>query len=168
MIWSASAVALVVAGTALAAVTKVSATVGVSKTAVPIVTVLTPVAAPGPVTLPINLPKKLIVSPRFSHLGCAMRTAVILLNVLSVLAALAIEPIALYVGLWGLLGPAYDRPQDLVLGLVIMAAPIIITGMCVFLALRALRQGRGYAPAIAALPLVLAVLAYFNSPFFGS
>ena len=97
-----------------------------------------------------------------------MRTAVILLNVLSVLAALAIEPIALYVGLWGLLGPAYDRPQDLVLGLVIMAAPIIITGMCVFLALRALRQGRGYAPAIAALPLVLAVLAYFNSPFFGS
>jgi hypothetical protein len=97
-----------------------------------------------------------------------MRTAVFTLNVLSALAALAIEPIALYVGLWGLLGPAYGRTQDLLLGLLIMIAPILVTGLCVFFSIRLMRQGRGYAPFIAAIPLLAAILAYLNSPFAGS
>ena len=36
-----------------------------------------------------------------------MRAAVVVLNVLSVLALAVVEPAALYVGAWGLLGPAY-------------------------------------------------------------
>lgn len=97
-----------------------------------------------------------------------MRAAVVVLNILSVLAALAIEPIALYVGLWGLLGPAFNRPQDLVLGLLLMVAPILVTGLCVFFSIRSMRKQRSYAPFIAGLPLLAAILGYLSSPFAGS
>ncbi|OJY02909.1 MAG: hypothetical protein BGP07_01720 [Rhizobiales bacterium 63-22] len=81
------------------------------------------------------------------------------------LAALMIEPIALYVGGWGLLGPAYGRTQDLVLGIVIMLAPILITALCVFISVRLMRRGFSLAPVVAGVPLVLAVAAYLISPF---
>ncbi|TAM97923.1 MAG: hypothetical protein EPN45_18565 [Rhizobiaceae bacterium] len=94
-----------------------------------------------------------------------MRQAVVVLNTLSIIAAVLVAPIALYIGAWGLLGPAYDRPQDLVLGLAIMAAPIVVTGLCVFFSIRSMRRGRNYAPFIAAMPLLVAILGYLSSPF---
>lgn len=94
-----------------------------------------------------------------------MRNSVIAPNVLSVLAGLMIEPVALYVGIWGLLGPAYDRPQDLVLGVLVVLAPIAITALCMFLSIRRMRQGSARAPFIAAAPLILAVAAYRMGPF---
>jgi hypothetical protein len=58
--------------------------------------------------------------------------------------------------------------QDLVVGLLIMAAPIVITGLCVFFSVRLMRQGRNYAPFIAAVPLLAAILGFLNSPFANS
>lgn len=81
-----------------------------------------------------------------------MRPLVIGLNIASVLAALLIMPIALYVGAWGLLGPAYGRTQDAILGIAIMAAPVVITVLCVTFSIRAMRRGLRYAPVVASLP----------------
>jgi hypothetical protein len=97
-----------------------------------------------------------------------MRPLVIGLNIASVLAALLIMPIALYVGAWGLLGPAYGRTQDAILGIAIMAAPVVITVLCVTFSIRAMRRGLQYAPVVASLPLLVAIVAFLNSPFASS
>lgn len=93
-----------------------------------------------------------------------MRAAVIILNALSIVAALAVTPMAFYVGGWELLGLAYGGSQDTVLGILIITAPIITTGLCVLFSVRYVRRNRIYAPFIAGLPLLVAVVALINSP----
>jgi hypothetical protein len=89
-----------------------------------------------------------------------MRNLVISFNIVSVVAILVILPFTFYVGVWGLLGPAYGRPQDAAFGLLIMAAPILVTILCVYLSLRAMRRGSPSALIISLLPLGVAVFGF--------
>lgn len=84
-----------------------------------------------------------------------MRTAVILLNALSVIAALAVEPLAFYVGAWGLLGASYGDPSTTLLGAALMPAPLVVAGLGVWLSVRRMRAGAPGAVAIAAAPLAI-------------
>lgn len=93
-----------------------------------------------------------------------MRLAVIILNTLSILAALAILPVAFYIGIWGILGMSYGRAQDTVAGVLIMLAPLVITTLCVIFSVQAMQRGQSYAPVIACIPFVAAIVALIESP----
>jgi hypothetical protein len=44
----------------------------------------------------------------------------------------------------------------------------VITVLCVTLSIRAMRRGLQYAPVVASLPLLVAIVAFLNSPFASS
>jgi hypothetical protein len=91
-----------------------------------------------------------------------MRAIVLALNIATVLLVLAIEPPALYLGAWSLLGDAYGHPEQKWLGLTIVAAPLLLALTGVIWSQRLLRRRHGASVAVAALPVLAGIAAILH------